>query len=90
MRIKPGFELRMICGESIIIAQGKESVDSTKLMSLNDSAALIWNELFEEDSFELSDMVDVILENYEVDEATAKTDCEEILTEWKNVGLIEE
>lgn len=90
MKIKDGFELRMICGESIVMAVGKDNADFTKLLSLNDSAALIWNELVDEDEFTLDDMVEVLLDNYEVEEETARQDCEDILDEWKSIGVVEE
>ena len=45
MKIKEGFELRSICGENIIIAHGKQNINFTKVISLNESAADVWNAL---------------------------------------------
>ena len=42
MKIKKGFVLRDICGENIIVAEGKENIDFTKIISMNESAALLW------------------------------------------------
>lgn len=88
MKIKDGFELKDICGENIIISHGKENINFTKIITLNESAALIWNEVIGKD-FSIEDMVRTIIDEYEIDEATAKKDCENIASEWEKVGFIE-
>lgn len=88
MKIKDGFELKDICGENIIISHGKENINFTKIITLNESAALIWNKVIGKD-FSIEDMVQTIIDEYEIDEATAKKDCENIASEWKKVGFIE-
>lgn len=88
MKIKDGFELKDICGENIIISHGKENINFTKIITLNESAALIWNEVIGKD-FSIEDMVRAIIDEYEIDEATARKDCENIASEWKIVGFIE-
>lgn len=42
MKIKKGFVLKDICGESIIVAEGKENIDFTKIISMNESSAFLW------------------------------------------------
>lgn len=88
MKIKEGFELRDICGENIIIAHGKENINFTKIITLNESAALIWNGVVGKD-FSIDDMVGIITDEYEIDEDTARKDCQVMAEEWKNVGFIE-
>lgn len=41
MKIKPGFELRKICGENIVISHGMENIFFTKIITFNESAAII-------------------------------------------------
>ena len=55
MRIKPGFELRSICDEHIIIAHGLDNIDFTKVISLNESAADVWYAVVDKD-FTIEDM----------------------------------
>ena len=45
MKIKKGFELRDICGEKVIIASGIENIDFNKMISLNESAAYLWQQV---------------------------------------------
>lgn len=88
MKIKDGFELRNICGENIIISHGKENINFTKIITLNESAALIWKTVVDKD-FCIDDMVRVLTDEYDVDEAIARADCENIASEWEKVGFIE-
>ena len=89
MRIKNGFELRSICGENIIISHGIENINFTKIITLNESAALIWNNVIDKD-FSIDDMASIITNEYEVDDDTARKDCEAIAEEWKKVGFLTE
>ena len=38
MKIKNGFVLREMCGESIVTAEGMENINFNKLISLNSTA----------------------------------------------------
>ena len=88
MKIKDGFELKDICGENIIISHGKGNINFTKIITLNESAALIWKEVVGKD-FNIEDMVRIITNEYDVDETTARKDCENIASDWQKVGFIE-
>ena len=87
MRIKPGFELRSICGEHIIIAHGLDNIDFTKVITLNESAADVWYAVVDKD-FTLEDMTNALLENYDVDEEQARNDAGQLLESWREVGSI--
>lgn len=87
MRIKEGFQLRTICGENIIVATGFKNIDFSKIISLNESATLLWKGLLDRD-FEVEDMVKLLTDEYEVDEATARNDAEAVVKQWQEIGLI--
>ena len=76
MKIKNGFELRNVCGENIIIAHGVENIDFTKVITLNESAALIWKQVEGKD-FTEEDMVKILLDEYEVEEPQAQEDVKQ-------------
>ena len=46
MKVKKGFILHEICGENIIVAEGKENIDFNAIISMNETAAYIWNNIF--------------------------------------------
>lgn len=87
MKFKPGFELRKICGENIVISHGIENISFTQIITLNESAAIIWENVIDKD-FTIADIVQVLLDNYEVDELTAQADSASLIREWKNIGII--
>lgn len=88
MRIKPGFELRNMCGENIIVSKGVQNVNFSKIISLNESAAFLWNAVQERD-FDAPYLAYLLGEEYDVDPATALTDATDLLTAWHDAGLCE-
>ena len=87
MKLKKGFELRDVCGEKVIIAQGLENLDFSKLINLNESAAYLWENLQDKD-FTVEDMAALLCKEYEVDLQQATTDCKTLVANWKAQGLI--
>ncbi|SDF23791.1 Coenzyme PQQ synthesis protein D (PqqD) [Bacteroidales bacterium KHT7] len=88
MRTKKGFELRELCGEQVIVGQGVENIDFSKIISMNSSAALLWKNVVGKE-FTADDLAKVLIDNYEVEESVAKADAEEIAEEWIKVGIVE-
>ena len=88
MKRKSDFELRKIGDENVLIALGAKSVDFSKIISFNDSAAKLWNELGEKD-FNEKDLASMLTEWYDVDSERALKDAEDLMNAWYNVGIIE-
>ena len=89
MKIKEGFELQNVCGEHIIIPAGEENIDFSHIISLNPTAAYLWEKIAEKAEFTIEDMVQLLLEEYEVEEDVALEDCKLIAERWAEMGLIE-
>ena len=45
MKTKKGFRLRIICGENVVVAEGIENIDFSKIISMNESAAYLWQKV---------------------------------------------
>ena len=88
MKAKPGFNLRVVCGENIIVAEGEENIDFSNIISMNESSAYLWNSIQGKDS-EVKDLVDLLIEMYEVDEETATRDARLLVDQWKQAEIIE-
>jgi hypothetical protein len=88
MKIKKGFELRKVCDENIIISHGVENINFTKVITLNDSAATLWNKVMGKD-FTEEELVNILLDEYEVDKETAAKDVKALVASWKEAELIE-
>ena len=88
MRIKEGFNLRNICGEYIVVAEGEANIDFTNVISVNETAACIWKAVSGKD-FTINDMVEALLEEYEVDKETAEKDCQQLVLDWKKADVLQ-
>lgn len=87
MKINPIFKVRKVAGENIILLQGKTNVDMTRVVAFNESALLMWDSLQGKD-FTIDDAVAVLLDNYNVDEATARKDAERWVETIRENGLL--
>ncbi|MBR6423837.1 MAG: PqqD family protein [Bacteroidales bacterium] len=88
MKRKEGFVLREVCGEKVIVGEGLGAIDFGKLVSINDTAAWIWETAGEQGEFTVDSIVEALCENYEVDEETARKDVEGLLDQWLKLGII--
>lgn len=88
MKIKKGFELRDICGEKVIIASGIENIDFNKMISLNESAAYLWQQVSDK-TFDADLLAQLLEAAYDVDYATATTDAQAIIQSWLEQGVVE-
>ena len=89
MKVKPEFELRTVAGENIIVAIGKTAVNFSRLISLNDSAAYLWQEVAALPYFDEHTLAELIDERYEIDAETALKDSVKLIQGWMNAGVIE-
>lgn len=85
---KEGFVLRNVCGEHFIISEGPTNVDFSKLVSMNESSAYLWQKLPNK-GFSVDDAVKLLQEEYNVDYATASKDVEIVFAKWQKAGIIE-
>lgn len=88
MKRKKGFNLRNVCGERIIVAEGRENIDFSKIISMNGSSEFLWNAIDGKD-FTTDDLVRMLTDEYEVDKATARQDAETVVRQWTEAGIVE-
>lgn len=88
MKAKKGFELRQICGENIIVAEGADNIDFSSIISMNESSAYLWKNIQGKD-FENEDLVKLLTAEYDVDEAVAIKDVAALVEQWRKAGIIE-
>ena len=89
MKVKNGFNLREVCGENIIVAEGDENIDFSNIISMNESSAYLWQEVQKLDNFTIDTLTQLHCEQYEIDEETAKKDVTTLATQWAAAGIIE-
>lgn len=89
MRIKKGFTLRTVGKEYIVAGEGLAQVDFNKLISLNSSAAYLWQEV-EEHDFESKTLADLLVLKYKIPADQALADAADIAKSWIDAGIVEE
>jgi hypothetical protein len=89
MKTKKGFKLRNVCGEYVIVAEGIENIDFSRIINMNESAAYLWEHVQENGDFNEDTLVKLLLEEYDTDEATARADVKKLMTMWQEAGITE-
>lgn len=87
MKVEKEFVLREIAGEYVIIPTGKTVLSFNGLITVNEIGAFLWNHLQEDVTVDA--LVEHVLDEYEVDEETAREDILEFLDILANGGILE-
>ena len=88
MRLKLNYKVREIAGEKMVVMQGKDGVDLTKVILLNNSAEWLWNSLQGKD-FSLDSAAQMLEEKYTIGKEQSETDAGKWIDSMVKVGLIE-
>ncbi|MBP3362175.1 MAG: PqqD family protein [Clostridia bacterium] len=86
MKIKPGYLLREVAGNYIVVAIGEEAVDFNGVITVNDVGAFIWKKL--EAGAEPEEIVKAILSEYDVDEKAAAADTADFIEKLRKAELL--
>lgn len=89
MKIKKDFTLRTVMGQNIVLAEGNNSDNFGKLITLNSSAAMLWNEL-QGKEFDIDTVAELLMEKYGFDRTQANADACYILNRMTEKGLLED
>ena len=87
MRFDERKKVRTVAGENIVIMQADGEADMTKVVALNESAMLVYDQLKGKE-FAVADVARVLTDEYEVDEATALADAEALVASMRHEHLI--
>ena len=87
MKTKKGFVLRSLGREYILVAEGLEAVDPNRLISMNESAAFLW-EAVDDKEFDADTLINLLMEEYGIDREVAEKDVTSLLETWKQAEII--
>lgn len=88
MKTRKGYSLRPLGKEYILVADGLEAVDFSRMVSMNESAALLW-EAVEGKDFDAGTLADLLVDNYGIDRERAEKDVSVLLETWRKASIIE-
>lgn len=86
MILKDGFVLREIADTWVVVPVADRVVEFNGLITLSESGALLWKKLAE--GCDSSILLQSILQEYDIDEASAKSDIEEFIAALTEKGLL--
>ena len=87
MKIKKGFVLRNVVDEYIVMPTGDNIAKFEGAVVLNEVSAFVFKQL--ENSVSRDDLLAALLNEFEVDEATAAADLDALLRQFTDLGLME-
>ncbi len=90
MKLKKGFVLREVCGEKVVVGEGLETINFGKLISLNDTAAWIWEKATELGECTNEQLANALTETYDVSSEKALADVKALTASWIEAGLAED
>lgn len=85
MRLKKGFVLRNVAGETIVVPTGSD-LDLNMMITLNDSGKFLWEKL--EQGAEEAELVAALLEEYDVTPDMASAHVAAFVRKLSNHGFL--
>lgn len=86
MKTNPNFVLRKIAGENVLLPTGIATQKYNGLITLNSTAVFIWENI--NISKNKDELVDKVVEHFEIDKKTANEDVEGLLKEFLEKEMI--
>lgn len=87
MKIKKGFVLRVVGGESVVVPVGEMSKQFHGMINLNETGAFLWRFFSEEHSIE--EGVDALCSEYDVEREIASADVQKFADVLTQNGFVE-
>ena len=84
--MKSGFVMREVAGQYVVIAIGEASKTFHGMIKLNSTGKDIWEGL--ESGFEEQQIVDLLMDKYQVSQEQVREDVQEFLKQMKEVGIL--
>ena len=88
MKAKPGFVLRDVLDEHILMPTGANIGEFKGAVLFNKVSALVWEKL--QNPVSQEDLLQAILDRFDVEEKTAAGDLDALLAQMREYGMIEE
>lgn len=77
-------------GSSHYIYRTDPNTKQRSMMVFNETATFLWKKFVSQSSFTADEMAEALIEEYEIDKATASADVNALLAKWREAGLLVE
>ena len=89
MKLKKNLTVRKIGDEYMMVSDSGSGLDYTRVISLNESAAYLVQEVNEKE-FTKGEWIPLLLDKYNVDEEQATADVQKLIDKFSKEGLFDE
>ena len=89
MKKVEGFKMRSLGKERIILPESGSMVNFNKMISLNSSAAYLW-EAIGDSEFTTDTLKELLIEKYGIDNDLAAHDAASLAESWIEIGIVSE
>lgn len=89
MRSIKGFKLRPLGDEYILVGESLDLINFNKMITMNSTAAYLWQKVQDLDSFDEKKMIELLLEEYEVTPEQAAADAKATAQSWVEAEIVE-
>jgi len=87
MQLKDNYTLQKVGEKYVLLAQDSLQVDFSKVITLNETAADIW-QYIKNQNFDIQTIITYLTNNYNVDIETAQADAQEMIDSLLSIGAI--
>lgn len=88
MKINRNYKIREIAGETIVVNQGTANVNMTRIISLNQTAKFLYEQL-QDKEFELEDAAQLLVDAFGITKEVAMKDVAVWVDSLKKCGIVE-
>ena len=88
MKAREGFILRNLAGEYLLMPKGEKIKNYDSVVLMNELSAFVWGKM--QNPVTQSDLLEAVLNEYDVDEKTAREDLDGLLAKLKEAGVIDD
>ena len=89
MKLKENLTIRKIGDEYMMVSESGSSLDYTRVISLNKSAAHLVQEV-QHKEFTQEEWVNLLIDKYDIDKETAEADVQVLIDKLRKEGLFDE
>ncbi len=88
MKISKNYKIREIAGETIVVNQGTANVNMTRIISLNQTAKFLYEQL-QDKEFELEDAAQLLVDTFGITKEVAMKDVAVWADSLRKCGIVE-
>ncbi len=89
MKIRKELTVQKVGGENVILLQGRHGLDTTRIVSLNDTSLWLWNRFAGEDNFTEADVAAALIAEWGIDSDRAVADAAAWVRTMRSNSLLE-